>query len=121
MLFRAPAGAYPNHDNPALIFLSILILASILIYGVCIRLKTVALDGGDLVISNYKKTIRVPLRNVEHISGSLFVSPELVWITFRLPTDFGTKIQFMAKWRMFQGFTRPPIVKELNEMVRHRG
>ncbi len=115
--FLVPASANMEKGNPALSFLFLLILGSLFIYAMLIRLKSVSLDGADLVVSNYKRTIRVSLRNVENVSGSLFMSPEMVWVSFKVPTDFGLRIHFMAPLRFFMGLTRPPIAGELMKLV----
>lgn len=116
--FLAPVSANMDKGNPALVFLFLLVLGSLFIYVLLIRLKSVSLDGENLVISNYKRTIRVPLRNIENVTGSLFMSPELVWVNFRMSTDFGRKIQFMAPLRFFMGLSRPPFAGELMNLMR---
>jgi hypothetical protein len=50
------------------------------------RLKKVSLTADVFVISNYRSRIDVPLRDVERVSGSRFMSPELIRLRFRRPT-----------------------------------
>ena len=95
----------------------LILVGGAFIYWSCMRLKKVALDGDVLLISNFRKEIAIPLRDVDHVTGSIFMSPELVWLHFRRPTEFGTKIVFMGKWRFFSGFTRHPVVKELQRLI----
>jgi hypothetical protein len=116
-LFQAPASAYPNHDNPALSFLFATIIGSLMFYALCMRNKVVSVEGPELVISNFFRTIRVPLKNVERVSGSILITPEVVQITFKERTEFGRKIQFMPHMRFFMGFNRSPVAKELRELV----
>jgi len=99
------------------IFLIIGILFGALIYWSSMRLKRVTLDGEVLRISNYRSEIVVHLRDIERVTGSILMNPELVWLHFRMPTEFGTKIVFMGKSRFFSGFTRHPVVKELRELI----
>ena len=91
--------------------------------GLCwfgMRLKAVALKGKTLVISNFNKTIEVPLHDVERVSGSVLISPELVWLHFLRPTEFGQKVVFVGKLRFSFGFTVHPIVKRLQTLISGR-
>jgi hypothetical protein len=99
------------------VFLGLTVLGTLFLYWSCIRLKRVRLRGDVLVISNFETEIEVPLRDVDRVSGSLLVNPELVWLRFRRPTEFGTKVVFMPPIRFFHGFTRHPLVEELQEML----
>ena len=98
-------------------FLIATVLGGAAIYWSCMRLKKVTLDGGALLISNFRKQIAIPLRDVERVTGSILINPELIWLHFRRPTEYGTKIVFMGKWRFSFGFTRHPLVKELGELI----
>jgi hypothetical protein len=98
-------------------FLAITLVGSSFFSGFFMRLKKVALSGDSLVITNFRRQIVVPLRDVERVSGSIPISPELMWLHFRHPTDFGTKIVFMPPWRFFGGYTRHPLVRELNTLI----
>lgn len=117
LLVSRSSVLHQDPDFPVLIFPVVFVLGFLLFYFMCMRLKSVALDGADLVISNFRETIRVPLRDVERVSGSLFMHPELLWLTFRSPNRFGSKIVFMAQWRFLSGYTWNPLVKELRGMV----
>ena len=70
-----------------------------------------------MIVSNYVEEADVPLIDVERVSGSVLLSPELVWIHLRRPSTFGQKIVFMPTMRMFHGFSRHPIVAELQGIV----
>src|SRR5262245_43616150 len=98
-------------------FVGATVVGGAFLYWFCMRLKKVSLDGHMLVISNYLRRMEVPLRDVEAVSGSLFTSPELVWLRFRHPTAMGTKIVFMPKIRFSFGLTRHPLVAELRALV----
>lgn len=104
-------------SNPAPFFLIATVLGTLFLYWACMRLKVVKLEGSDLIISNYLRTVRVPLRDVESVSASLFMNPELIWITFRQPTDFGSKIVFMPPPRFHFGLTRHPMAAELQALL----
>ena len=81
------------------------------------NLKTVRLDGSDLVIADSSGVERVPLKDVERVTGSLYVHPELMWLYIRRPGEPEEKVMFMPPIRFWGGFTRHPLVKELSEMI----
>ena len=120
LLLQDPQAAHSTQDtgNPGLIFLVMLIAVSLLMYATCMRFKYVELDNSELVISNYRDTIRVPLRDIESVWASRMINPEIMSLRFRTPTQFGTRIIFMPPMRFQLGFTQHPLAKELEEMVR---
>lgn len=93
----------------------------VMIYFFCLRLKWVDLHGDMLVISDVQRKITVPLHDVERFSGSILISPELIWIHFLRTTEFGDKVIFMAPLRLFQGFSPHPLVDELNALRTEAG
>jgi tryptophan-rich sensory protein len=99
------------------IFLLALIVGAAFIYWSGIRMKKVWLAQNSLVISNYLEEITVPLQQVERVSGSILMTPELVWVHFRRPTIFGKRIIFMPKLRLWSGFSEHPIVEELRQLI----
>jgi hypothetical protein len=101
------------------LFLGGLLIGTAMIYWSLIRLKKVSLVGDEFVISNYRKEIRVKIRDVGKVTGSVLWNPELAWLHFRVTTDFGTSAQFMPPMRFsLNPFSRHPIVEELNLLIR---
>ena len=98
-------------------FLVITILGSVALYWCCMRLKKVRLKEDTLLISNFRKELKIPLRDVARVAGSILMHPELVWLHFRSPTEFGLKVVFMGKSRISFGLTRHPVVKELEHLI----
>ena len=94
-----------------------LIAPAIFLYWFARRAKKVSVDDGKLIISSYRETITVPAQDIESISGSLFGSLEWVWITFRRPTQFGTRIMFFPQNRWFPFFSEHPIVEGLERLA----
>lgn len=120
-VFALVASAmFLSHDRDAQevrwIFLGITILGAAVWYWSCMRIKQVRLDSGSLKISDFRQEITVPLAAVERVSGSVLMSPELVWLHFRRPTAFGSKVVFMPPIRWFKGFRRHPLVAELRAL-----
>lgn len=100
-----------------MVFLVMTTLGSVALYWFCMRLKKVRLKEGTLLISNFRKEVKIPLRDVERVSGSILMHPELVWLRFRRSTELGTKVVFMAKSRFSLGLTRHPVVEELKQLI----
>ncbi|NIM18481.1 MAG: hypothetical protein GTO45_41405 [Candidatus Aminicenantes bacterium] len=100
-----------------LIVILALAVGTVLISWVFPRLKKVELLADALQISNFSQTIVVPLRDIESVSGSILMNPELIWIRFREPTEFGAKIVFIGEYRISRGLTRHPVVKELDNLI----
>ena len=89
-----------------------------LLYLLSGRNKRVCLDGRTFHISNYRDTIEIDISEIESVSGSIMLSPELVWFKLRNPTIFGSTIYFMPRARFFTGFSKHPIVQELRDLCK---
>jgi hypothetical protein len=113
---RTRSGAPPPPEM-RWFFLAATVLGSAFLYWFGMRLKKVALDGDRLIISEFGREIEVPLRDVERVTGSILMNPELIWLRFRRPTEFGTKIVFMPTTRFLGGYSRHPLVEELRTLV----
>ena len=123
------AGAYAawlhperQHSNSGippelnwLVFLAIGLVALLALWQLLGNLKHVEFDGEDLIISNYREEIRVPLANVEKISGRSLSNPPRYRITFIEPTEFGRSVVFIAPQRFSftARFTEPDAIVEL--------
>jgi len=83
------------------------------------RLKKVYIEDGELVISNYLKTIRVPLREMQEVKENRFISPRHAWIHLKNESPFGDKIMFMPPLRFLLLFAHP-MVEELQKMIMYR-
>jgi hypothetical protein len=81
------------------------------------RIKTVAINGDDLVIKNFRKSISVPLRNVKSISETHLVNPKTIKLTFSQATEFGQTVVFIPKKILHNPFKEHPTVKRLRELT----
>ena len=79
------------------------------------RLKAVRIEGGDLVVSNYLKTIRIPLREMVEIDWTPFISPANACIHLRDETPFGRKIVFMLPVSL--SLFSHPVVDRLRRII----
>ena len=98
-------------------FLAVLIVGSLSIWWSSMRLKRVRVDGKTLYVSNYRQEIALPLGSVERVSENRWINIHPVTLYFRRPTDFGSKIVFMPKMKMFLLWRSHPMVAEIERMV----
>ena len=112
---------YAGRSENWIVFLIGWIIGSLFIYCFCIRLKLVAIDSENIYISNYFKTVSIPLTSIKKITENCFVNIHPVSITFEQETVFGSKIIFMPKssWRSFF-FLSFPAVQKLQNLVETR-
>ena len=98
-------------------FLAATLAGGVFIYWSCVRLKRVSLRGSTLIVSNYRREVAVPFRDVEGVSGSILLSPEVIWLRCRRPTSFGRTIMFMPRIRLTLGFSHHPFVDQLRALI----
>jgi hypothetical protein len=89
----------------------------IYIFWLCVPLKKVSVANNTLYVSNYRKEIAVPLSEIADVRGNRFTEPQRVTIYLRQPSEFGSKIVFMAKHRIFSFYSVHPVVDELKAMA----
>ena len=82
-----------------------------------IPLKKVSVANNTLYVSNYRKEIAVPLSEIADVRGNILTEPQRVTIYLRQPSEFGSKIVFMAKHRFFSFWSVHPVVDELKSMA----
>jgi hypothetical protein len=85
-------------------------------YRYALKLRWVAVAGESLVVSDVHRTAVVPLAAVFRVSHALR-RPPLLWIEFRQPTPFGTRIIFMPRARLRLGFGPHPLIAELTTLA----
>jgi hypothetical protein len=81
------------------------------------RLKRVRVDGTSLYISNYRKEITVPLREIRMVSENRWINIHPVTIEFWVGTAFGQRIVFMPQAQTFAFFGSHPVVAELRRLA----
>ena len=95
------------------------LVGATIMWRTCARLKRVRLGDGALYISNYSIEIRVPVSEIEEVTENRWINIHPVTIRFRNETEFGSRITFMPKVRMFGLWRSHPIVAELRELAHH--
>ncbi len=111
---KLPPGIGP--DYAWLTVVAIAGLVGVILWWALAALKHVELDNDELIVSNYRTEIRVPLAAVEKISGASLSNPPRYTITFAEPTEFGRRITFLApmRWTLIR-------LGEPDEVVELRG
>ena len=106
-----------NGIDPKWIFLFLWIAGSSFGLWMLISLKYVSIDDNYLIISNYLKSTRVPLVDIEDVTENIFLNIHPVWITFKTQNMFGKKVMFMPKQK-FLFFESHPIVDDLKYLAK---
>jgi hypothetical protein len=99
---RMPPGVTPEYGW--VLLLAIAVLAGVIIWWTVRSLVRLDLDDDELVISNYRSEIRVPLANVVSISGRSKTNPPRYTLTFEEPTEFGQRVSFLPpmQWSLIR-------------------
>ena len=108
-----------THEEMKQIFFAFWIIGSAFMLRDTYRLKTVTVDKDALVVKNFTREIRVPMRNINHISESRLFKPKTISITVYPPCEFGDKIVFIPKISFHLSFIllrEHPIVLQLREL-----
>jgi hypothetical protein len=85
------------------------------------RPMRVILEGENLLISDLRKEIKVPLSSVSEVRQGWFEKGSPITLTLRAPTIFGDKIKFFPEERWFCAPWKPhPITAELRELIKSR-
>ena len=112
------AGSENAEADPRWILLGTWVVGAAIIYWTAIRLKNVSVDDHYLYVSNYLKEIVVPLSEIYDVTENRWVNTHPVTIHLKSPSEFGDKIVFMPKTRIFAMFSSHPVVNELKELAR---
>ena len=99
------------------LFLVAWVVGCAFIYWSCIRLKEVSVDDNFLYVSNYLKEISIPLSEIYDVTENMWLNSHPVTIHLQSPSEFGDKITFMPKVRLFSFLSSHPVVDELKELA----
>lgn len=115
-------GAYTGNNNShppegmKFGFLGVWIVGSFFIYWACARLKRVRIKDSAIYVSNYLKEIRIPFDAVADVTENRWINIHPVTIHLRSASEFGDRIIFMPKIRVF-GWQSHPVVAELRGLT----
>ena len=110
-------GADGPNAPPKWLVLFVWIAGAAYICWSCFRLKEVSVDDNYLYVSNYFKEIAIPLTEIYDVTENVWLQMHPVTIHLRSPSEFGNKIVFMPKARMFAFFSSHPVVNELKALA----
>jgi hypothetical protein len=97
-------------------FLGATVVGTAFLYWTCIRLKAVWLEDGWLCLSNYLRTKRVSLSDIEEVREWRWINIHPVTVRFARDTGLGRSIDFMPPLRRLN--RRPhPVADELGAMA----
>jgi hypothetical protein len=75
-------------------------LGAWVLWRACSGLKRVDLDGNSLVVSNYRRSIRVPLNEISGVRQKRLLNIRPITIAFKRDTEFGRWVVFMPPFTM---------------------
>lgn len=97
---------------------AIWIIVTCLLLWSCLKLKRVRADTKNLYVSNYFREIEIPFSMIENVTENRWLNVHPVTIHLNAPSEFGRKITFMPKTRLFGFWTDHPVVEEIKRMAR---
>ena len=80
-------------------------------------LKKVAVEGMDLLLSDFRREIRVPLRQIDEVAEWALLAG-VAEIRFRAATPFGDRVRFLPTRARSFPWGSSPTVAELRELAR---
>lgn len=114
-----------GHRPPPLagtvLLLTVLLGVGGFILWVCAPLKRVRVDGTTLLVSNFRREIRVPLVSIARVWETRWINIHPVTIELRAPTEFGRRIVFMPRVHWFLLWRAHPVVTELRALAAGTG
>lgn len=113
--FGSPQQILENPERS--VFPIVWILGSILLLVMCGPLKKVQLGDGFLHVSNYIRTIDVPISDISRVTERRWTNPRRIRVEFRHETPFGTRIYFLPTVKFWPSMSHP-VCRELNDLVR---
>jgi hypothetical protein len=75
-----------------------------LLYFTLWKLHRVEMDGENVFVTNYFKSVRYPWRDVEKVEQLRFFTFYISYLTLKAPGSFGRRIAFLAsqsRWKAF--------------------
>jgi hypothetical protein len=97
-------------------------LAALLIFGTLIwiglvKLQKVNIDDEHIYISNFFRTDKIPLNNLQAVTGTWLLNYHPIWLHFNTPTEFGNSVMFMPRTNSTAMFSTHPMTKELQTLI----
>lgn len=97
-------------------FVAVVLLGTAFMLWMSARLERVGYVGRELIVSNYRREIRIPFDHIEAVEPVWWYRRRMVRIRFRYDTAFGQVVYYMPKWGFLRCFGRAP-EKELRDLI----
>lgn len=86
--------------------LAFFILGALILYFTLMQLKRVEFDREYLYVTNYFKTVRYPLEDIEFVSETNLIAFHLGHVRLKASGVFGRKIHFLQSRQKFEDFVK---------------
>lgn len=86
----------------------VVLVATISLTYLVTHMKRVGVENGQLVIANYRRTVRVPFKQVQNVHMVWCYWRRLIRIQLNPPCEFGRTIYYMPKWPTARLFSADP-------------
>ena len=120
MWAMATVGMLAQGNSQGWAMVGVLVAGVVFIWWLLGGLKRVRLEGRNLLISNYKLEIVVPVGDLAGVRQRWWMSPKLVTLELRNDTPFGKSILFMPR-TTFRMFSEDEIVRRLRSLSSSSG
>lgn len=122
VVWRLARIGLPGRPEP-LDVMAAVVIATVLIVVARIldRGKRVWIDGQQLIVSDFRKEIRVPFSAIRQVETTRFWKPDRVQIRFLQPTRFGDSIVFFTPGRWLDFSSRNPVAEKIERLVSGAG
>ena len=107
--------SHPVDPHTKWLYLAVWIVGGLLLYGANAPLKRVSLTDTDLHVSNFRREIVVPLRDIDEVHENRWGGGRHITVRFTKRTEFGHEIVFMPLARPFALFSPNPLVATLRQ------
>jgi hypothetical protein len=97
LAFMQPAARAKGTHLSLLLFC---VVGALFLWWFCAGLKRVDLDGKSLVVSNYRRSIRVPVSAISEVRQNRLLNLRPITITFKRDTEFGRQVVFMPPFTL---------------------
>lgn len=106
--------AIMHNGAEGFMFLLGLVFGCMLFYFLVGRAKKVEISDKYLYVSNFKKSIKIPITNIKRVSDNILFSPRSINVEFYKETEFGRSITFIAYTQFFLFYNSHPAVRDIN-------
>ena len=85
-------------------FLAFFLIFFAIIYFTIFQLKRVEQQGENIFVTDYFKTVKFPIENINRVSTLNLILFKVVWFHLKSKGIFGKRIPFLAKKSNFKSF-----------------